>query len=78
LARELALKGKLPTRYLTPDALISASFWPTQASPMLAHKAEEEAVAAIEYIKTGYGHVNYAAIPSVTSGWVYITLGMAA
>ncbi|EEH41044.2 dihydrolipoyl dehydrogenase [Paracoccidioides lutzii Pb01] len=33
--------------------------------PMLAHKAEEEAVAAIEYIKKGYGHVNYAAIPSV-------------
>merc|ERR1712048_440434 len=32
---------------------------------MLVHKAEEEAVAAIEYIKTGYGHVNYAAIPSV-------------
>lgn len=33
--------------------------------PMLAHKAEEEAVAAVEYIKKGYGHVNYAAIPSV-------------
>jgi len=33
--------------------------------PMLAHKAEEEAVAAIEYIKKGYGHVNYNAIPSV-------------
>jgi len=33
--------------------------------PMLAHKAEEEGVAAIEYIKKGYGHVNYAAIPSV-------------
>lgn len=33
--------------------------------PMLAHKAEEEAVAAIEYIKKGHGHVNYAAIPSV-------------
>ena len=32
---------------------------------MLAHKAEEEAVAAIEYIKKGYGHVNYNAIPSV-------------
>jgi dihydrolipoamide dehydrogenase len=32
---------------------------------MLAHKAEEEAVAAVEYIKKGYGHVNYAAIPSV-------------
>lgn len=33
--------------------------------PMLAHKAEEEAVAAIEYITKGYGHVNYNAIPSV-------------
>lgn len=33
--------------------------------PMLAHKAEEEAVAAVEYIKNGYGHVNYNAIPSV-------------
>jgi dihydrolipoamide dehydrogenase len=32
---------------------------------MLAHKAEEEAVAAIEYIKKGFGHVNYGAIPSV-------------
>jgi len=33
--------------------------------PMLAHKAEEEGIAAIEYIKSGHGHVNYNAIPSV-------------
>jgi dihydrolipoamide dehydrogenase len=33
--------------------------------PMLAHKAEEEAVAVVEYMKKGYGHVNYGAIPSV-------------
>jgi len=33
--------------------------------PMLAHKAEEEGVAAVEYITKGYGHVNYGAIPSV-------------
>lgn len=33
--------------------------------PMLAHKAEEEAVAAIEFITKGHGHVNYNAIPSV-------------
>ncbi|EHL02489.1 FAD/NAD(P)-binding protein [Glarea lozoyensis ATCC 20868] len=33
--------------------------------PMLAHKAEEEAVAAVEYIQKGHGHVNYGAIPSV-------------
>ncbi|KAJ6264678.1 mitochondrial dihydrolipoyl dehydrogenase [Drechslerella dactyloides] len=32
---------------------------------MLAHKAEEEGIAAAEYIKKGYGHVNYGAIPSV-------------
>jgi len=33
--------------------------------PMLAHKAEEEGVAVVEWIKKGYGHVNYGAIPSV-------------
>jgi hypothetical protein len=32
---------------------------------MLAHKAEEEGVAAVEYLTKGYGHVNYGAIPSV-------------
>lgn len=35
------------------------------AGPMLAHKAEEEAVACVEQLVTGYGHVNYDAIPSV-------------
>jgi len=33
--------------------------------PMLAHKAEEEGIAAVEFIKSGHGHVNYDAIPSV-------------
>ncbi|EIW75583.1 dihydrolipoyl dehydrogenase [Coniophora puteana RWD-64-598 SS2] len=33
--------------------------------PMLAHKAEEEGIAAIEHIHAGHGHVNYGAIPSV-------------
>ncbi|KAG7814272.1 hypothetical protein KL921_000546 [Ogataea angusta] len=33
--------------------------------PMLAHKAEEEGIAAVEYIKNGHGHVNYANIPAV-------------
>lgn len=32
---------------------------------MLAHKAEEEGVAAAEYMKSGHGHVNYGNIPSV-------------
>jgi dihydrolipoamide dehydrogenase len=35
------------------------------AGPMLAHKAEEEGVACVEYIATGHGHVNYDAIPNV-------------
>jgi dihydrolipoamide dehydrogenase len=35
------------------------------AGPMLAHKAEEEGVACVEHIVTGYGHVNYDAIPGV-------------
>ena len=32
---------------------------------MLAHKAEEEGIAAAEFIVKGHGHVNYHAIPSV-------------
>ena len=32
---------------------------------MLAHKAEEEAVACVERLATGTGHINYSAIPSV-------------
>jgi dihydrolipoamide dehydrogenase len=35
------------------------------AGPMLAHKAEEEGVACVEHIVTGYGHVNYDTIPNV-------------
>ncbi|KAJ3187345.1 dihydrolipoamide dehydrogenase precursor [Gaertneriomyces sp. JEL0708] len=37
--------------------------------PMLAHKAEEEGIAAVEYIAGGHGHVNYDAIPSVIYTW---------
>ncbi|HEY8369315.1 MAG TPA: dihydrolipoyl dehydrogenase [Thermodesulfobacteriota bacterium] len=33
--------------------------------PMLAHKASEEGIACVERIVTGYGHVNYDAIPNV-------------
>ncbi len=35
------------------------------AGPMLAHKASEEGVACVERIVTGFGHVNYDAIPGV-------------
>jgi dihydrolipoamide dehydrogenase len=35
------------------------------AGPMLAHKAMEEGIACVEKLVTGYGHVNYAAIPGI-------------
>lgn len=37
--------------------------------PMLAHKAEEEGIAAVEMIASGHGHVNYNAVPSVIYTW---------
>lgn len=33
--------------------------------PMLAHKAEEEGIACVEFIANKGGHVNYNAIPNV-------------
>ena len=33
--------------------------------PMLAHKAEEDAVAVVELIVNGYGHVDYNLVPGV-------------
>lgn len=33
--------------------------------PMLAHKAEEEGIAVVERLVTGYGHVDYGTIPGV-------------
>ncbi len=37
--------------------------------PMLAHKAEEEGVAAVEIMAGVPGHVNYEAIPNVVYTW---------
>jgi dihydrolipoamide dehydrogenase len=37
--------------------------------PMLAHKAEEEAVACVERMAGVAGHVNYACIPNVVYTW---------
>jgi dihydrolipoamide dehydrogenase len=39
------------------------------AGPMLAHKAEEEGIAAAEHLVHGHSHVNYDAIPSVIYTW---------
>ncbi|MBS0124692.1 dihydrolipoyl dehydrogenase [Thetidibacter halocola] len=39
------------------------------AGPMLAHKAEDEGMAAAEVIAGKHGHVNYGVIPSVVYTW---------
>jgi dihydrolipoamide dehydrogenase len=39
------------------------------AGPMLAHKAEEEGIAAVEIMAGQAGHVNYQAIPNVIYTW---------
>ena len=39
------------------------------AGPMLAHKAEEEGIAAVEIMAGQAGHVNYDAIPNVVYTW---------
>jgi dihydrolipoamide dehydrogenase len=39
------------------------------AGPMLAHKAQEEGIAAVELMAGVAGHVNYDAIPSVVYTW---------
>lgn len=44
---------------------------------MLAHKAEEEGVAAVEHMAGKYGHVNYAAVANVVYTWPEIaSVGM--
>ena len=68
----------LETVGITPDkrGFIDTDHWKTSApgvwaigdvthGPMLAHKAEDEAVACIETIAGKAGHVNYDIIPSV-------------
>jgi dihydrolipoamide dehydrogenase len=46
----------VPTIYAIGDVI---------QGPMLAHKAEEEAIACVEGMVTGIGHVNYDTIPGV-------------
>jgi hypothetical protein len=50
-----------PTRALRP----APSPGDVIDGPMLAHKAEEEGIAAVETIAGKHGHVNYDAIPGV-------------
>ncbi len=59
-------KGRIPVdeHYRTSAANVYA-IGDVIGGAMLAHKASEEGVACVEWIATGYGHVNYDAIPGV-------------
>jgi dihydrolipoamide dehydrogenase len=59
-------KGRIPVdeHYRTSAANVYA-IGDVIGGAMLAHKASEEGVACVEMIATGYGHVNYDAIPGV-------------
>ena len=59
-------KGRIPVdeRFVTTSPGVYA-IGDVIRGPMLAHKAEEEGVACVEWIATGYGHVNYDAVPNV-------------
>jgi len=50
------LRTKLPHIYAIGDVI---------RGPMLAHKASEEGIAAVEHMAKGFGHVDYQAISSV-------------
>ncbi|GAA6750497.1 dihydrolipoyl dehydrogenase [Thermus antranikianii] len=50
------LRTRVPHIYAVGDVV---------PGPMLAHKASEEGIAAVEHMARGYGHVDYLAIPSV-------------
>ena len=67
---EMDSKGRVVTNeeFLTNVPSIRA-IGDVITGPMLAHKAEEEGIAAVEYIAGGHGHVNYSAIPSVVYTW---------
>jgi dihydrolipoamide dehydrogenase len=63
---QLDQKGRIPVneRFATNAEGIFA-IGDVIRGPMLAHKAEEEGIACVEHISSGYGHVNYDAIPGV-------------
>ena len=63
---ELDKRGRIPVNaHFETSAKGIYAIGDVIAGPMLAHKAEEEGVACAEHIVTGFGHVNYDAIPSV-------------
>jgi len=63
---ELDEKGRIPVdEHLKTTAEGIYAIGDVIRGPMLAHKAEDEGIACVERIATGWGHVDYDAIPGV-------------
>jgi dihydrolipoamide dehydrogenase len=63
---ELHTKGFIPVdEHFAAGAQGIYAIGDAIAGPMLAHKAQEEGIACVERLVTGYGQVNYDAIPAV-------------
>ncbi len=62
---ELDRRGRIPVDAHYRAAAGVYAVGDVIAGPMLAHKGSEEGVACVEGIVTGYGHLNYDAIPGV-------------
>jgi len=62
----LDLKGRIPVNeHFATSAQGIYAIGDVIGGAMLAHKAEEEGIACVEHLATGYGHVHYDAIPGV-------------
>ena len=63
---ELDERGRIPVdEYFATKAAGVHAIGDVIAGPMLAHKAEEEGVACVERLATGWGHVDHGTIPGV-------------
>jgi len=63
---ELDERGRIPVdEHLATKAAGVHAIGDVIAGPMLAHKAEEEGVACVERLATGWGHVDHGTIPGV-------------
>jgi dihydrolipoamide dehydrogenase len=58
-------RGFIETNHFATTAAGVWAIGDVTHGPMLAHKAEEDAVGVIETIAKGYGHVDYNLVPSV-------------
>ncbi|MEX0645535.1 MAG: dihydrolipoyl dehydrogenase [Parvularculaceae bacterium] len=62
-------RGVVETHHFQTNVDVVWAIGDAIEGPMLAHKAEDDAVACIELIAGKPGHVNYDAVPSVVYTW---------